>query len=79
VVAVITAIGGGTVRDVLLDRPPRLLDRRPGRTRRDQAATAATILYGRIFEPTASSLLVADAFGLALFTFIGAQRPTRLA
>jgi uncharacterized membrane protein YeiH len=37
------------------------------------AAAGATLAYGRFFTPPRASLLVADAFGLAVFTFIGAQ------
>lgn len=73
VVAVTTAIGGGTVRDVLLDRRPVFWIEDPTYLVVILAATAATILYGRFFDPPRASLLVADAFGLALFTFIGAQ------
>ena len=36
-------------------------------------AACATLVYGRFFTPPRDSLLVADAFGLALFTFIGAR------
>src|SRR3712207_4101330 len=37
------------------------------------AAAGATLVYGRFFTPPRASLLVADAFGLAVFTFIGSQ------
>ena len=73
VVAVITAIGGGTVRDVLLDERPIFWIVDPTYLIVILAATAATILYGRFLRPPTVSLLVVDAFGLAVFTFIGAQ------
>jgi uncharacterized membrane protein YeiH len=73
VVAVITAIGGGTVRDVLLDKRPIFWIEDPTYLIVILAATGATILYGRFLRPPQISLLVADAFGLAVFTFIGAQ------
>jgi len=73
VVAVITAIGGGTVRDILLDARPIFWIDDPTYVVVILAATAATILYGRFLRPPRVSLLVADAFGLAVFTFIGAQ------
>lgn len=73
VVAVITAIGGGTVRDVLLDERPIFWIEDPAYLIVILGATAATILYGRFFRPPRVSLLVADAFGLAVFTSIGAQ------
>jgi uncharacterized membrane protein YeiH len=73
VVAVITAIGGGTVRDVLLNKRPTFWIEDPTYLIVILAATGATILYGRFLRPPQISLLVADAFGLAVFTFIGAQ------
>lgn len=73
VVAVITAIGGGTVRDVLLDAHPVFWIQDPTYLIVILAATAATLLYARFRRPPRASLLVADAFGLAVFTFIGAQ------
>ncbi len=73
VVAVVTAIGGGTVRDVLLDKRPIFWIENPTYLVVILAATAATLVYGRFFTPPRISLLVADAFGLALFTFIGAR------
>lgn len=73
VIAVITAIGGGTVRDVLLDNRPIFWIEDPTYLVVILAAVAATVVYVRFFEPPRGSLLVADAFGLAVFTFIGAQ------
>ena len=72
VVAIVTAVGGGTLRDVLLDRqafwisdPTYLLATLTGAT--------AIMVYVRFFRPPEGSLLVADAFGLSLFTITGAQ------
>ena len=72
VVAIVTAVGGGTLRDVLLDRqafwisdPTYLLAILTG--------AAAILIYVRFFRPPNGSLLVADAFGLSLFTITGAQ------
>jgi uncharacterized membrane protein YeiH len=73
VVAVIAAIGGGTVRDILLDERPIFWMDDPTYIVVILAATGTTILYGRFLRPPRISLLVADAFGLAVFTFIGAQ------
>src|SRR5918998_329598 len=73
VVAVITAIGGGTRRDVLLDARPFFGEKAPTYLIVILTATAATLLYARFRRPPRASLLVADAFGLAVFTFIGAQ------
>jgi uncharacterized membrane protein YeiH len=73
VVAVVTAIGGGTVRDVLLDRHPVFWIEDPTYLVVILAAAGATLAYGRYFTPPRASLLYADAFGLALFTFVGAE------
>ncbi len=73
VVAVITAIGGGTVRDVLLDNRPIFWIDDATYLVVILGAAGATLVYGRFFTPPRGSLLVADAFGLALFTFIGAR------
>lgn len=73
VVAVVTAIGGGTVRDVLLDRRPVFWIEDPTYLVVILAAAGATLAYGRYFTPPRASLLYADAFGLALFTFVGAE------
>ncbi|HKH09640.1 MAG TPA: trimeric intracellular cation channel family protein [Rubrobacter sp.] len=73
VVAVITAIGGGTVRDLLLDRRPIFWIEDPTYLLVCVLAAGATLAYVRFFRPPRHSLLVADAFGLAVFTFIGAR------
>jgi len=72
VIATVTAIGGGTVRDLLLDRPVVWIVR-PGYLYVILGAALATILYTRRFHPPERLLAVLDAFGLALFTISGAQ------
>ncbi len=73
VIAVITAIGGGTIRDLLLDNRPIFWIADPTYLVVIVAAALATLVYARFRRPPRGSLLVADAFGLALFTVIGAQ------
>ena len=73
VIAVITAIGGGTVRDLLLDRRPIFWIEDPTYLLVCVLAAGATLAYVRFFRLPRHSLLVADAFGLAVFTFIGAK------
>lgn len=72
VLASVTAIGGGTIRDLLLDRQPLWLT--------DATylgvivvAVAITFAYVRWRRPPLASLLVADALGLALFSVGGAR------
>src|SRR5690242_3583815 len=73
VIATVTGIGGGTIRDVLLDRHPVFWIADPTYLMVSLAAAALTLLYIRMLEPPRVSLLIADAFGLGLFTIIGAQ------
>lgn len=73
VIASVTAIGGGTVRDLLLDRHPVFWIARPTYLYVIIVAALATVAWSRRFRPPALSLAVADALGLALFTVSGAQ------
>lgn len=73
VIASVTAIGGGTVRDVLMNRHPIFWMRDPVYLYVILAATFATVLYVRVLPPPGHTLLIADALGLALFALTGAQ------
>lgn len=73
VVAAITAIGGGTLRDLLLDRHPIFWITDAWYLIVITAAALLTVAYVRVRPPPGASLLVADALGLALFALSGAQ------
>lgn len=73
VVAAITAIGGGTLRDLLLDRHPIFWITDITYLLVIIGTALLAIAYVRIRPPPGVSLLVADAFGLALFALLGAQ------
>jgi uncharacterized membrane protein YeiH len=73
VVASFTAIGGGTVRDLLLNRHPIFWIQDPTYLIVIVASALGTVLYARVFPPFERALLVADALGLALFAIVGAQ------
>ena len=73
VVAAITAVGGGTLRDLLLDRHPIFWVADTRYLVVIVAAAAVTVAYVRVRPPPGASLLVADALGLALFALSGAQ------
>jgi uncharacterized membrane protein YeiH len=73
VVAVITAIGGGTLRDLLLDRHPIFWVTDPWYLVVIIGAAGLTIAYLRVRPPPGATLLVADALGLALFALSGAR------
>lgn len=73
VVAAITAVGGGTLRDLLLDRHPIFWVTDSSYLAVVVAAAVLTIGYMRVRPPPGTTLLVADALGLALFALSGAQ------
>jgi uncharacterized membrane protein YeiH len=73
VIAVVTAIGGGTLRDLLLDRHPIFWIADPTYLVVISVAALLTLAYVRLRRPPGNSLLIADAFGLALFTIMGAR------
>ena len=73
VVATVTAIGGGTLRDLLLDRHPIFWFREPEHLVVILAASLLTLVYLLFRRPPDRSLLIADALGLALFTVGGTQ------
>lgn len=71
VLAVVTAIGGGTLRDLLLDQRPIFWIRAPHYLLVIALAALATIVIGRRFAPPRQILAIADAAGLAVFTISG--------
>jgi uncharacterized membrane protein YeiH len=73
VIAGVTAIGGGTIRDVLLDRHPIFWIADPWQLVVILGAALLTLIYVRFRRPPWTALLIADALGLALFTISGAQ------
>jgi uncharacterized membrane protein YeiH len=73
VIATVAAIGGGTIRDILLDRHPVFWIDDPTYLLVTLSAAGLTVVYARFRRPPRVSLLIADAIGLALFTISGAQ------
>ena len=73
VLASVTAIGGGTVRDLLLDRQPLFWLTDGTYLGVIVVAVTVTFAYVQYRRPPLASLLVADALGLALFGVAGAQ------
>lgn len=73
VVAMLTGIGGGTVRDVLLDRHPIFWVTDPWYAIVIIVAAVLTVGYLRVRPPPGAMFLVADALGLALFSLSGAR------
>jgi uncharacterized membrane protein YeiH len=73
VIAAVTAVGGGTLRDLLLDRHPVFWMADPFYLTVILAIAVVTMVYIRWRRPPLRALAVADAFGLGLFTISGAQ------
>jgi uncharacterized membrane protein YeiH len=69
----VTAIGGGTIRDVLLDRHPIFWLADPAYLIVIIASALITVSYARWRPAPRATLLVADALGLAVFSVAGAQ------
>lgn len=69
----VTAIGGGTLRDLLLDRHPIFWIADPTYLLVILAATAFTLVYVQLRIPAPRALFIADALGLAFFTIGGVQ------
>lgn len=73
VIAIVTAVGGGTLRDVLLDRYPMFWIADTTYLWVILGATVVTLGYQRLWIATRRALLLADALGLAFFTIAGVQ------
>ena len=73
VLAVVTAIGGGTIRDLLLDEPVFWIGD-PTYVIVAGGVALVTEIFGPRILPRGKPLLFADACGLALFTVMGAAK-----
>lgn len=77
VIAMVTAIGGGTTRDLLLDRAV-FWTTQPRYLYVILVSALLTVFWTRRFKPPGRALAVADALGLALFAISGAQIAERV-
>lgn len=68
-----TATGGGTLRDLLLDRNPVFWMGDPAYLYVSLGAALAIWIYTRFWGPPERFLLIVDAFGLGLFLIVGIQ------
>jgi uncharacterized membrane protein YeiH len=74
VLALVTAFGGGTVRDVLLGNLPVFWTADQSFILNASITAVVTFYLVRFHELPVSVLMVADAFALALFTMIGTRK-----
>jgi len=73
VIAFVTAVGGGTLRDVILGTTPVFWVRDPIYVLFVLIGVVLTVILVRFKLLPHRPLLLADAFGLSLFTVIGTQ------
>lgn len=74
VLALVTALGGGTIRDVCLGATPVFWVQDPRYVLTAVLAGLATFAFARRRDPPMNLLEIADAFGLAFFTMVGARK-----
>ena len=73
VLGLVTAVGGGTIRDILVDRHPIFWLADSTYVIVIVASALLTVAYVRWRPPPDAALLYADALGLAMFSVSGAQ------
>lgn len=71
VLGVVTAVGGGTIRDVLIGRIPPFIFQNTTYLFISIFASVITFYFSTFVEKKLKSLLIMDAVGLGVFTVIG--------
>ncbi|MEO5714371.1 MAG: trimeric intracellular cation channel family protein [Luteolibacter sp.] len=74
VLALVTAFGGGTMRDMCLGSTPVFWIRDSNYIVTVLVAAVFTFFLARKFEPPRGFMEISDSVGLAMFTIIGAQK-----
>jgi uncharacterized membrane protein YeiH len=78
VLAVVSAFGGGTLRDILVGDVPVSWLRDPWHLLVAVGAAVLTFFYARYFRVPLSALAVADTIGLAAFVIVGTEKGVAL-
>lgn len=73
VLGLVTALGGGTLRDVLLDSGPVFWIENPVYLLVGAGFSLLTFFAVRVITAHRKGLVISDAFGLAIFTALGAS------
>ncbi len=78
VIATVTGVGGGTIRDIILGQTPVFWIQNPTYLYVTVTFALATIIFARFFNSYHRWLVILDAFGLALFTIMGVEKTLSL-
>ncbi len=78
ILAFVTAIGGGTLRDVLIGNTPVAWLRNDVTATVILAAAFITLFFGRYVKQFQKTLFLFDALGLGVFTLIGMEKGLRM-
>ena len=78
VLGMVTALGGGTIRDVTLGAYPLVWVENPIYLQIAVSTSVFAFIWSRYLHSQRRALLVLDAFGLALFSVIGLQKALSL-
>jgi len=73
VLSFVTAIGGGTLRDIMIGNLPVSWLRNEAATIVIFSSAIATMFFGRFLKQFTTTLFLFDALGLGLFTIIGVE------
>ncbi len=73
VLSFVTAIGGGTLRDIMIGNLPVSWLRNETATIVIFSSAIATMVFGRFLKQFTTTLFLFDALGLGLFTIIGIE------
>lgn len=71
ILAAVTALGGGTVRDLLLDHHPLYWIERPWLLAVTTGAALAAIVFARFIHRLRITFILLDAIGLVIVTIVG--------
>lgn len=74
VLALVTAVGGGTIRDLCLGVRPVFWIQAPDHVTTALVAAVGTFVLARFMDIPSRALAIADAFGLALFAIVGTEK-----
>jgi len=74
VISFITAVGGGTLRDVLIGSTPVGWMQDLNYLKVIAAGMLATVFFKRIFERLRKTMFLFDSIGIGLFTILGLQK-----